>query len=106
MSEDLADNGGFKQAYYAYITWADANKPEQSLPELPYTPRQMFWISLANMWCTKFRPEAQDYFLMEDEHSLDEFRVIGALSNFAEFSKDFNCPVGSRMNPVDKCVIW
>lgn len=34
------------------------------------------------------------------------YRVKGMLSNFGSFSKDFNCPVGAAMNPVDKCVMF
>ena len=41
-----------------------------------------------------------------DDHGPPEFRVNVPLSNSAEFSKDFNCPVGSKMNPINKCVVW
>ena len=33
-------------------------------------------------------------------------RVIGTLSNSAAFSEEFNCPIGSPMNPKDKCAVW
>lgn len=39
-------------------------------------------------------------------HSPGQFRVLGPLSNMEEFSKDFNCPVGSKMNPENKCIVW
>lgn len=34
------------------------------------------------------------------------FRVIGSLQNSEAFSKAYNCPVGSFMNPEKKCRIW
>ena len=32
----------------------------------------------------------------------------GSFSNMAEFAKDWNCPVGSNMNPPkeSKCEVW
>ncbi len=41
-------------------------------------------------------------------HSPGQFRVIGPMSNMQEFADDFNCPVGSPMNPApeNKCVVW
>ena len=33
-------------------------------------------------------------------------RVNGTLRNIPEFSKVFNCPLGSSMNPKKKCKVW
>ena len=34
------------------------------------------------------------------------FRVNGPFANMPEFAADWNCPLGSPMNPPDKCVVW
>lgn len=106
QGENIADNGGIKQAYYAYNEWERRNGKEPLLPGLDYTPQQMFWISAANVWCTKNRPESLRMDITTGQHSPEEFRVIGPMSNMLEFSKDFNCPVGSKMNPEKKCSVW
>ncbi|XP_058793348.1 neprilysin-2-like isoform X4 [Phymastichus coffea] len=107
QGENIADNGGIKQAYYAYNEWERRNGPQEPrLPGLEFTPQQMFWISTANTWCCKYRPQSLKMDITTGEHSPNEFRVIGPLSNMPEFSKDFNCPVGSRMNPEKKCSVW
>jgi membrane metallo-endopeptidase-like protein 1 len=66
----------------------------------------MFWISAANVWCTKQRPEMLKLEILTDEHSPGEFRVVGPLSNMPEFARDFECPIGSKMNPEQKCAVW
>ena len=41
-----------------------------------------------------------------DVHSPAHARVVLSLANFDEFAKTYNCPVNSRMNPKDKCIVW
>lgn len=106
QGENIADNIGLKAAYFAYDEWAKKHDKESKLPGLDYTPKQMFWISYANNWCTKTVPEVLPYILPTNKHALGEFRVIGTVSNMHEFSKDFNCPLKSPMNPVKKCSFW
>lgn len=56
QGENIADNGGTKEAYLAYQKWAQQNEAEQKLPGLDYTPQQLFWISAAQNWCSVSRP--------------------------------------------------
>ncbi|KAK6639892.1 hypothetical protein RUM43_008167 [Polyplax serrata] len=106
QGENIADNGGVKEAYRAYVKWTQRHGEEPMLPGLPYTPKQLFWISAANTWCCKYRPEALKIRIITGVHSPGMFRTNGPLSNMPEFSKDFKCPLGSKMNPVKKCLVW
>ncbi|KAL7013331.1 hypothetical protein ACKWTF_015335 [Chironomus riparius] len=106
QGENIADNGGVKEAYRAYQKFVAKNGPEKKLPGLKYTPNQLFWISEAQIWCSVYRPESMKLYIKINEHSPGQFRVLGPLSNMKEFSKDFNCPIGSPMNPAHKCEVW
>ncbi|KAH8310552.1 hypothetical protein KR044_001902 [Drosophila immigrans] len=106
QGENIADNGGIKEAYKAYQRWVENHGTEAKLPDLDYTPQQMFWISAAQTWCSKYRKEDLSVSITTDEHSPSEFRVLGPLSNSKDFAKDFRCPKGSPMNPVHKCEVW
>jgi len=57
QGENIADNGGVKQAYRAYTAWDERYGPEPKLPGVPLTPKQLFWVSAASTWCSKYRPE-------------------------------------------------
>ncbi|XP_014207883.1 neprilysin-2 [Copidosoma floridanum] len=106
QGENIADNGGIKEAYLAYNEWVRRNGPEKQLPGLKYNGQQMFWLSAANTWCSKYRPETLKLRITTGVHSPGEFRVLGPMSNMPEFAKDFNCPLSTKMNPKDKCAVW
>ncbi|XP_014208534.1 neprilysin-2-like [Copidosoma floridanum] len=105
QGENIADNAGFKMAYYAYNEWSK-NVTEPCLPYLYYSQKQLFWMSAASNWCTKERPAYLRDILSTDPHSPESARVTLSFSNIKEFSDDFGCRLGSRMNPENKCVIW
>ena len=106
QGENIADNGGIKEAYYGYKKWVAENGEEPLLPGLPYTQSQLFWISSANVWCGKTRPEMLRKSMLTGRHPPKRFRINGPMMNSEEFSRDFNCPLGSPMNPEDKCKVW
>ncbi|XP_043270899.1 neprilysin-2-like [Venturia canescens] len=106
QSENIADNSGVKMAYLAYNRWVARNQAEKKLPGIDRTPKQLFWLSAANIWCTKYTQESLLVGLRGDPHSPAELRILGSFSNNVEFANDFKCPEGSRMNPTKKCPIW
>lgn len=80
---------------------------ESRLPGLQqYTPHQMFWISAAQTWCSMDRTEYMRLQILNSFHAPDKYRVIGSFSNSEHFSKDFNCKLGTPMNPANKCTLW
>eukprot|EP00095_Tigriopus_kingsejongensis_P007986 snap_masked-scaffold269_size230758-processed-gene-0.4 protein:Tk07986 transcript:snap_masked-scaffold269_size230758-processed-gene-0.4-mRNA-1 annotation:"PREDICTED: neprilysin-2" len=106
QGENIADNGGIKEAYRAYNRWTARHGEEPVLPGVDHTPNQLFWLSAANIWCSKFRPKALEQRIKTGAHSPGRFRIKGPFSNSRDFARDFQCPLGSPMNPVKKCEVW
>lgn len=105
QGENIADNGGLKLAYRAYVTSSQLKK-DPMLPGLPFSPEQLFWISAAQSWCSVSRPEIKKIMILTDNHASGRFRVLGTVSNSIEFAKDFECPANAPMNPSKKCEVW
>ncbi|XP_071529338.1 neprilysin-1-like [Panulirus ornatus] len=107
QGENIADNGGLREAVLAYQKYIDRNGEEPRLPGLEeYTPMQLLFLSNANVWCTSITTASLLNQVLTDPHSPGKFRVIVPMSNMEHFSSLWNCPVGSGMNPADKCVVW
>ncbi|KAF7274332.1 M13 family metallopeptidase neprilysin 3 isoform X2 [Rhynchophorus ferrugineus] len=106
LGENIADNGGLKAAYHAYMDMMKNKQEPRKLPGLPLNHRQLFFVAFAQVWCSAFTKEATNLEIEKDTHSPAKFRVIGALSNLREFSDEFQCKVGTRMNPEKKCEVW
>ena len=120
LGENIADFGGIKSAYHGWLSWFRDNHCKGiSKEEMPMTfelcqksaipehhQRQLFWVSYGQNWCDKERKQSIMMSLKTDEHAPDQFRVNGPLSQNYDFARDFACPVGSKMNPPAKCVLW
>ncbi|KAG2456971.1 PHEX Metalloendopeptidase, partial [Polypterus senegalus] len=110
LGENIADNAGIREAFRAYRKWIDdrqSGKEESLLPGLGLTNNQLFFLSYAHVRCNAYRPEAARDQIQSGVHSPPQFRVIGAMSNFEEFQKAFNCPKNSIMNRGSKvCRVW
>ncbi|VDM50613.1 unnamed protein product [Toxocara canis] len=108
QGENIADNGGVKEAYRAYRKYVKQLGREE--PRLPgfqdFSNDQIFFLSYAHFWCGHKKDAAAVQQVLTDEHSPEIFRVIGVLSNLDEFSKAFRCLPGSRLNPSKRCVVW
>ncbi|XP_061394830.1 neprilysin-1 [Musca vetustissima] len=114
--ENIADAGGLRVALLAYRHLRErmaAENPasvfddsDERMPALDFTPDQLFFLGTAQIWCSSYT-EANYWEQLSDEHTIDKYRVLGMVSNNADFAQAYNCPLGSKMNPVgDKCIIW
>ena len=51
LGENIADNGGVKEAFRAYQKYIKRNPKQERLPVIDsYTAEQQFFISYANVW--------------------------------------------------------
>lgn len=115
QSENIADNGGVRLAYAAYRNLQSTLELtvegrrqllKEKLPTLNYTNMQLFFISYAQIWCNDAHTRVRSLQISVDQHVPGELRVIGPLSNFDDFAKEFQCDAGTPMNPLKKCKIY
>lgn len=112
QDENIADNGGVQLALEAYRRWYE--EPHRTteefaleiMPTLGYDQNQLFFISYAQLWCADAYEAQRSLIAASDEHAPDEFRAFIPLTNSHEFANAFQCPLGSPMNPEQKCEIF
>ncbi|CAH1375017.1 hypothetical protein MTP99_016416 [Tenebrio molitor] len=106
QGENIADNGGLKQSFRAYRKWVSQHGEEPDLPGLNLTHDQLFFLNYAQIWCGSMRPEDALTKVRSSVHSPGPIRVLGPLSNSWDFANAYGCPLGSPMNPTNKCSVW
>jgi endothelin-converting enzyme/putative endopeptidase len=103
LGEDLADLGG---TWLAYLAWKSATR-DQDLQQIDgFTPDQRFFIGMAQWACGDERAESKRMNAITNEHSPDEYRINGVVSNMPEFGKAFACRVGQPMVHSQPCRVW
>jgi putative endopeptidase len=94
LGEDIADLGGLKIAYAALERSLAGKHPA---PIDGFTPEQRFFLSWAQVWRRKVRPEAERQQVLTDPHAPAHWRVNGPISNMPEFAAAFGCKQGDAM---------
>ncbi|MDX1415686.1 MAG: M13 family metallopeptidase [Candidatus Promineifilaceae bacterium] len=105
VTENTADLGGVTLAFEA-LREALANEPAEEIDG--YTPEQRFFISWAQLWMSKTRPEILQQLINADPHAPSAFRTTGALVNLDAFFETFDIHPGDAMwrEEADRVVIW
>jgi putative endopeptidase len=110
LGENLADLGGLKLAFLAYLDRAQKGGVDlQQKGSAEYgdlTPDQQFFVAFGQHWCENIRPEDLRLGIETDPHAPAKFRANGVVSNLPEFQKAFSCKAGQPMAPVKRCTIW
>uniref|UniRef100_A0A3P9J165 Neprilysin n=1 Tax=Oryzias latipes TaxID=8090 RepID=A0A3P9J165_ORYLA len=106
LGENIADNGGIRQAYQAYRNHVKDHGEEPPLPGIDLSHDQLFFLNFAQVWCGTHRPEQAVNSIKVDVHSPGKFRVLGSLQNFPEFADAFSCNKSSYMVPDNVCRVW
>lgn len=104
LDENLADNGGLREAFIAYKKLEQRKSPLKTIEG--FTPEQVFFVGFGTMWCMQESNYYLEYMYKSGVHAPGRFRVNGAVSNNVYFAQAFNCPIGSPMNPKEKCILW
>ena len=106
LGENISDVGGVKIAYLALQrALKQREKPQGKIDGL--TAEQRFFVSYAQSWRGKFRPERERLQLRTGQHSLHPFRVRGPIAHMPEFAKAFACdPSKTLLSEGERANIW
>ncbi|XP_014603364.1 PREDICTED: neprilysin-1 [Polistes canadensis] len=106
LGENIADNGGLREAVIAYERWKARHGEEPLLPGFTHlTHEQLLFLSFAHLWCEAYTASSLKW-MLQDSHCPGHVRLRAVLKNSKEFSEAWKCPLGSNMNPIKKCRLW
>lgn len=111
LGENIADQGGLRIAFTAFLDsqkakGVDVNSPEAKIDGL--TPAQVFYMNFANLWAQNIRDEEIRRLTTGDVHSLGINRVNVSLRNLQPFFEAFEIVEGQPMYrpESERVIIW
>lgn len=93
--ENIADFGGVAIAYDAFQLTEQAKDTTKKIDG--FTPNQRFFLSIAQIWRSKYKDEILRQRINTGPHSPAQWRVLGPLMNFTPFYQAFNVQPGNKM---------
>lgn len=105
LGENIGDLGGVGIAYKAWLI-AGGDPNGEAIDG--FTPAQRFFLSYAQVWQSKRRPEMAKMLLSVDPHSPAEFRVNQIVKNVDAFHDAFDTKPGDGLwlDPEQRVSIW
>lgn len=108
QGENIADLAGLTLAYYA-LQKHYGNKAPKGTSLDGFTWKQRFFLGWAQVWAQNITEKELRNRIITDPHSPGQYRVLGPLSNLAEFWDAFGCKEHMPMVVMDegrRVVIW
>lgn len=105
LGENIGDLGGAAIALRAYELSLDGKEA----PVIDgMSGRERFFLGLAQVWRSKYRPEATELRVKSDPHSPPVYRVNGVVRNLDAFYETFNVAAGDGhyLPPEERVHIW
>lgn len=107
LGENIADNGGIREAFLAYKKRLASKGMEPSLPGLHgFTLDQLFFIGYARGWCETKTIQSLVNQLLVDVHPPAMVRVLATLRNTEDFQNAFQCKDTDNMVAKPRCRVW
>lgn len=105
LGENIADHGGLQVSFQAF---KNATKDAPLGVVDGFTPEQRFFLSYAGVWAGNVRDEQIRLQTKSDPHSLDRWRVNGALPQIGAWYEAFNITENDSMYlaPEKRVSIW
>jgi putative endopeptidase len=104
--ESTAENGGLRIAYRALMDALAAQGKAADNKSDGYSESQRFFLSYAQTSCENQTFLSARRAQGADPYSVAQVRVDGAVQNFEEFGKAFQCTKGTPLYPEKSCRVW